>query len=123
MASNILVCTQCGYTGDPKSAIKGSGCLEVTLWLLFIIPGLLYSIWRSSSRHKVCPECKSPSLIPITSPKAKKIMEENMSKEDIDKAMASEQKKVTQQKKNERRMIIWTVVIIVIFITLMIIVS
>lgn len=71
-----LVCTQCGYVGKPKGAIKGNGAIELILWL-FILPGLIYSIWRSSSRHKVCPQCKSPTLIPINSPRAKKVMLEN----------------------------------------------
>ena len=75
--SKKLVCTQCGYVGKPKGAIKGNGAIEIILWLFFIIPGLIYSIWRSSSRHKICPQCKSPSLIPIDSPRAKKVMLEN----------------------------------------------
>ena len=57
MASKKLVCTQCGYVGEPKGAIGGNGCIEVLLWFFFIIPGLIYSIWRSSSRYKVCPKC------------------------------------------------------------------
>ena len=83
MASKKLVCTQCGYVGEPKGAIGGNGCIEVILWLCFIIPGLIYSIWRSSSRYKICPKCKNSSLIPIDSPKAKTIMAESMTKEEI----------------------------------------
>ncbi len=82
MASKQLVCTVCGYVGEPKSAIEGSGCVEVLLWLFFIIPGLIYSVWRSSSRHKVCPKCHNKSLIPIDSPRAKTIMAESTTKEE-----------------------------------------
>lgn len=72
-----LVCTQCGFVGKPKRAIKGNSAIEIILWLFFIVPGLIYSIWRSNSRHKICPDCKSIALIPIDSPRAKKIMLEN----------------------------------------------
>jgi hypothetical protein len=75
--SKKLVCTQCGYIGKAEGAIKGSALVEIFLWFLLIIPGLIYSVWRSSSRYKVCPKCKSPSLIPVDSPRAKKIMLDN----------------------------------------------
>jgi hypothetical protein len=75
--SKKLVCTQCGYVGEAKGAIKGNALIEIILWLFLIVPGLIYSIWRSSSRHKICPKCKSNSLIPVDSPRAKKIMLES----------------------------------------------
>ena len=83
MSSNNLVCTQCGYVGKPKRAIKGNGFIEIILWLCFIIPGLVYSIWRSSSRYKVCPKCRNASLIPMDSTRAKTIMSETMTSEEI----------------------------------------
>ena len=78
-----LVCTQCGYVGEPKRAIKGNGFIEIVLWLCFIVPGLIYSIWRSSSRYKVCPKCSNASLIPMDSPRAKTIMSETMTSDEI----------------------------------------
>jgi hypothetical protein len=83
MSSNNLVCTQCGYVGKPKRAIKGNGFIEIILWLCFLIPGLIYSIWRSSSRYKVCPKCGNTSLIPTDSPRAKTIMSETMTNDEI----------------------------------------
>jgi hypothetical protein len=83
--AKTLICTQCGYIGNPKTAIEGNGCLEIVLWLLFIVPGLIYSIWRSTSRHKVCPKCKSPNLIPIDSPRGQQIMKETMSNKEVEK--------------------------------------
>lgn len=81
--SKKLVCIQCGYIGEPKRAIKGNILIEIILWLFLIIPGLIYSIWRSSSRYKVCPKCGNSTLIPIDSPRAKTIMAESMTTEDI----------------------------------------
>ena len=86
MSSKILVCTQCGYVGESKSKNEGTGCVEIVLWLFFIIPGLIYSVWRRSSRYKICPKCKSPSLIPTDSPRGQKIISENKPKEEIEKS-------------------------------------
>lgn len=57
-------CPNCGYLGKKtKRVIKGSGCLEIFLWLFFIIPGILYTIYRSTTEQaKVCPNCEYPHL-------------------------------------------------------------
>jgi DNA-directed RNA polymerase subunit RPC12/RpoP len=34
------------------------------LWLCYIIPGLIYSIWRRSGAPSVCPTCNKETLIP-----------------------------------------------------------
>ncbi|HEU0080601.1 MAG TPA: hypothetical protein VFQ72_01060 [Candidatus Paceibacterota bacterium] len=73
--AKILICTQCGHVGKPVYATKGSFGIEMLLWLFFLVPGLIYSIWRLSSKTNVCEQCKSPSLIPVTSPNAKSIFE------------------------------------------------
>jgi hypothetical protein len=96
MSSNNLVCTQCGYVGKPKRAIKGNGFIEVILWLCFLIPGLIYSIWRSSSRYKVCPKCGNTALIPLDSPRAKTIMSENMTSEVVAKIESEQDNTVAQ---------------------------
>lgn len=63
-----LVCTSCGYVGGPRTVTKGSIWIEVILWLCFLVPGLIYSIWRLTTRHNGCPSCGQVSLIPIDSP-------------------------------------------------------
>jgi len=119
MASKKLVCTQCGYIGEPKGAIGGNGCIEVLLWFFFIIPGLIYSIWRSSSRYKICPKCKSPSLIPIDSPKAKTIMAESMTKEEIvnlenEQADTEYKSKYLQWLNWCKKHVFWTIIIVIV---------
>jgi hypothetical protein len=69
-----LICSACGQVGDGKTKIKGNGLIELILWLCFIIPGIIYSIWRSSSRYKACPSCGSTNLIPADSPIGKKLL-------------------------------------------------
>jgi hypothetical protein len=72
MAKKML-CTNCGYQGRPKLYTKGSIFLEIILWLCFIIPGFIYSIWRHTSRWKGCPKCQA-KMIPLSSPVAQKFL-------------------------------------------------
>ena len=72
--AKTLVCTSCGYYGKPTASTKGSFLIEVVLWLCFIIPGLIYSLWRVSSRQHVCPKCHNNTLIPADSPMGKKTL-------------------------------------------------
>ncbi len=65
-----LYCPNCGTIGKPKRLTKGSFVIEVFLWLLLIVPGLLYSLWRMTSKQLVCPSCQHPNMIPTDSPKA-----------------------------------------------------
>lgn len=71
-----IVCRACGYHGDPGTLTKGSFAVEVILWLCFLIPGLIYSFWRLSSRSNNCPKCGSTEVIPIDSPVGMKLMQE-----------------------------------------------
>lgn len=64
-----LVCTTCGAQTDmPQSKTRGSFVIEIILWLAFVIPGLLYSLWRQSTRRKVCPLCGNATLILANTP-------------------------------------------------------
>ena len=55
-------CTSCkSYTGFSKK--RGSSWIEVILWLCYIIPGIIYSIWRRGGNSKVCPNCNNSTLI------------------------------------------------------------
>lgn len=65
-----LLCRNCGYQGLAKTITKGSIFIEIILWICFIIPGLIYSIWRISSRYKACPKCKAPNMVSLDSPMA-----------------------------------------------------
>lgn len=73
-----VVCTFCGHIGEPKTITKGSTGIELVLWLCLLIPGLIYSVWRLSSRHDGCPVCGQTSLIPVNAPMAKRFIRENL---------------------------------------------
>jgi hypothetical protein len=66
-----LFCTTCGHEGAAKMRTKGSIGIEILLWLCFLVPGLIYSLWRISSRHAVCASCGARTLVPTDSPMAK----------------------------------------------------
>jgi hypothetical protein len=68
------ICARCGVQGSLKSETKGSFLIEVILWLMFIVPGLIYSLWRLSTRRKVCGACGSPELVPLDSPRGKQLL-------------------------------------------------
>jgi len=61
-------CPNCGYEGPVKRFVKGSVIVEFGLWILLIIPaliyslwlfalGLIYTLWRSTSQYDGCPAC------------------------------------------------------------------
>lgn len=70
--SSDYFCTTCGTVGRRVSGpAPGSFAVEVALWIFFCLPGFIYTVWRTFSRKKVCPVCKSATMIPCTSPVAR----------------------------------------------------
>jgi tellurite resistance protein TehA-like permease len=70
-----MFCTNCGTVGRPVTVTKGSIALELLLWLCFLLPGILYSVWRLSSRYRACPSCRAGNMIPTDSPRARERLE------------------------------------------------
>lgn len=68
-----MLCTTCLTVGVPQRRARGSLLLEIVLWLCAIIPGLVYSAWRLSSRRRVCRACGGKELIPVDSPRARQL--------------------------------------------------
>lgn len=68
------VCTRCGHSGPPKVRTRGSFAIELVLWLLFIVPGLIYSLWRLSSRQQVCESCGAADLVAPDSPVGQRLL-------------------------------------------------
>lgn len=71
------VCTSCGYVGTPGTVTKGSAVLEVFLWLCFLVPGIIYTVWRLMSRQDGCPRCGQATLVPVYSPLGQKFVRGN----------------------------------------------
>lgn len=68
-----MVCPQCGTRGFPQTVTKGSLMIEIILWICFIVPGLVYSIWRLNTRYEACPSCRHTPMISADSPIGKKM--------------------------------------------------
>jgi len=66
-----MFCTTCGHEGETETRTRGNMAIEVVLWLCFIVPGLIYSLWRQGSREPVCSKCGGSALVPPDSPVAK----------------------------------------------------
>lgn len=64
----MMVCSRCGTQGEPVTYTKGSILWELVLWFMFLLPGLMYSVWRLASRYQGCPACEAPNMIPADSP-------------------------------------------------------
>lgn len=67
----VMYCTACGSQARGRTRTKGSLLIEIILWLCFLVPGLIYSVWRHASKGKVCSVCGAESLVPMTSPVAR----------------------------------------------------
>jgi hypothetical protein len=70
------ICPSCGTRGLPATKTKGSIFIEIILWLCLIVPGLIYSIWRLTTRQKVCPSCGNAGMIPIATPGGQQLAEQ-----------------------------------------------
>ncbi len=69
-----MVCTTCGHHGPTRAHTRGSLAIEIVLWLAFILPGLVYSLWRLSSRRQVCASCGAESILPADSPVGRRML-------------------------------------------------
>lgn len=71
------ICRNCLSQVQPKRETPGSFLVELILWLMCLLPGLIYSLWRLSSRKIVCPACRSEQLVPLNSPAATVLLKES----------------------------------------------
>lgn len=71
-----MVCPSCGHIGAPRSITRGSFWIELFAWCLLIVPGVIYSLWRLTTRYKACPRCHNAGMIPSDSPIGRKLVEE-----------------------------------------------
>ena len=69
-----MYCSNCGAVEVPIRNTPGRFGVEAALWLCFLIPGLIYSVWRLATRHDACPECYSANILPVNSPRAQEAL-------------------------------------------------
>lgn len=68
------ICESCGRAGHRSKNTRGSFAIEIILWCCFILPGLVYTLWRLNSRHYVCPDCGG-KMIRCDSPRGLKLVQ------------------------------------------------
>ena len=69
-----MLCTQCGTVAAPRRVTPGSGWITLVLLCFFIVPGLIYWIWRHTSTYAACANCGSKNVIPHASPVAREMI-------------------------------------------------
>lgn len=72
--SSNKFCKSCGYSGSTKRFMPGSIIIEIVMWCAFLIPGIIYTLWRHSAEVKVCGKCGSKEVIPLDSPIAQEYL-------------------------------------------------
>lgn len=78
------ICTTCGHAGMPAQQRPGSGAIELVLWIFFLIPGLIYSLWRSSAVREICPSCGRDTMLSRQSPVGIELMAKRGGWTDVD---------------------------------------
>lgn len=76
MANPPVICSTCGATGRTMTVTPGSFLIELLLWCFFLLPGLIYSIWRLTQKRVACGACGGPTLIPLNSPRGQQLQRE-----------------------------------------------
>ena len=71
MAKKYYCITCESYETAPKKT-PGSLIIEIFLWCMFLVPGIIYSVWRITSRKRVCRTCASLDIVPPNSPIAQR---------------------------------------------------
>ena len=74
-----FICATCGSRGAATMKTKGSLLIELILWCCFVIPGLIYSVWRRVGKPRVCDACGGMTVVPLNTPVGQKLAAEHAS--------------------------------------------
>ncbi|MDG5816961.1 hypothetical protein QA601_17825, partial [Chitinispirillales bacterium ANBcel5] len=70
-----MFCLDCGIKGPVKQKPRGSGLIELILWLFILVPGIIYTVWRGQKKEYKCPSCGGNNIVSETSISAKEYLE------------------------------------------------
>jgi hypothetical protein len=68
-------CTRCGTVAEYRRFRVGSGLVCFVLFLVGIVPGVIYYVWAKSAEHNGCRRCGSREIVPVNSPVARRALE------------------------------------------------
>lgn len=60
---NLAVCQNCEEVGRVIIHMPGSNILEIVLFLCYLVPGIIYAVWRRQSKKQVCGACGSDRIV------------------------------------------------------------
>ncbi|NIP99517.1 MAG: hypothetical protein GWM98_03090 [Nitrospinaceae bacterium] len=72
--SKKYLCMECGCQREPIYVKRGLLVIEILMWLCYLFPGVIYSIWRRVRKQQVCPKCLTPSVELTSSTRAMGMM-------------------------------------------------
>jgi len=70
------ICSACGMMGRPVKVTRGGCAIEIALWLLLLIPGIIYTIWRLTTNYDACAYCGSSDVIPLGTPRGQALFKQ-----------------------------------------------
>jgi hypothetical protein len=69
-----MICERCGTVDKPRKDRRGSFAVELVLWLLFCVPGLIYTIWRLGAAQELsCRSCGG-GVMSLDSPRGQRLL-------------------------------------------------
>jgi hypothetical protein len=68
--AKMMFCPNCGQPGKPRRIVPGSVLITLLLLMFWLVPGLIYMIWRHKAAYLVCPSCRARNMVPLDSPNA-----------------------------------------------------
>lgn len=71
-----VICRNCGRVGEPERKLKGHVLITLILLCFYLIPGIIYMIWRRSGLKDSCASCHSQNIAPENSPEGRRLSEE-----------------------------------------------
>lgn len=60
---NLAVCQTCEEVGQVRTEMPGNSVVELLLYLFYLVPGIIYSVWRRQGKKQVCGACGSDRLV------------------------------------------------------------
>ncbi len=73
-----IICRNCGHVGEPERSNRGHVLITIVLLCFFVIPGIIYAIWRRSDPHMRCERCGSIDTVPQDSPYAAQLLSDRV---------------------------------------------
>lgn len=71
---NTSVCKNCEEVGGVTTKLLGTGWVEAVLYLFYIAPGIIFSVWRRKGAKQVCSACGSDQLVAAKTRAGKQII-------------------------------------------------